>query len=386
MSQATLRHHHGHGQRPVHIPTWSGSPAARSAWARTGTIRRRRRSIASPSTASGSTGRRSPTAQFRDFVSATGHVTFAEMRARSEGLSRRAAAHALCGLARLHAAESSGRSARLEPVVDTAQGRRLAAPVRPEEQHQRPRQPSGRARRLSPTRWPTRAGPARTCRPRPNGSSRRAAASTAPNSPGATSSRPDGRHMANTWQGDFPLQNLAQDGFERTSPVTAFPPNGYGLYDMIGNVWEWTTDWYAPKHPADAPKACCIPENPRGGREDESYDPLPAGDPDPAQGAEGRLASVRAQLLPPLPAGGAPCRSRSTPPPATSAFAASGEKLWRHEHRRGRSSCLTCILAEGQDRFNRRRILASRARLPARAHASLRRSVGRYRAESPPPP
>jgi formylglycine-generating enzyme len=84
---------------------------------------------------------------------------------------------------------------------------------------------------------------------------------------------PDGRQMANTWQGAFPFQNLAQDGFERTSPVTAFPPNGYGLYDMIGNVWEWTSDFYAPKHPADAVKACCIPENPRGGREEQSFDP-----------------------------------------------------------------------------------------------------------------
>ena len=84
---------------------------------------------------------------------------------------------------------------------------------------------------------------------------------------------PGGRHMANTWQGVFPMQNLANDGYERTSPVTAFPPNGYGLHDMIGNVWEWTRDWYTPKHPNDAPKACCIPENPRGGREDESYDP-----------------------------------------------------------------------------------------------------------------
>nr|WP_262300287.1 formylglycine-generating enzyme family protein [Microvirga sp. HBU67692] len=84
---------------------------------------------------------------------------------------------------------------------------------------------------------------------------------------------PGGRHMANTWQGAFPGQNLASDGYERTSPVTAFPPNGYGLHDMIGNVWEWTSDWYASQHPADAAKACCIPENPRGGREADSYDP-----------------------------------------------------------------------------------------------------------------
>jgi sulfatase modifying factor 1 len=84
---------------------------------------------------------------------------------------------------------------------------------------------------------------------------------------------PGNRQMANTWQGTFPFENLALDGYKRTSPVTAFPPNGYGVYDMIGNVWEWTSDWYSTKHEADAPKACCIPENPRGGREDASYDP-----------------------------------------------------------------------------------------------------------------
>src|SRR4029077_9319082 len=84
---------------------------------------------------------------------------------------------------------------------------------------------------------------------------------------------PGGWHLANTWQGKFPVENLREDGHEHTSPVMAFPPNGYGLYDAIGNVWEWTTDWWSARHEADPAKACCIPLNPRGGREAQSYDP-----------------------------------------------------------------------------------------------------------------
>jgi formylglycine-generating enzyme required for sulfatase activity len=84
---------------------------------------------------------------------------------------------------------------------------------------------------------------------------------------------PGGRHMANTWQGAFPVENLRQDGYARTSPVRAFPANGFGIFDMIGNVWEWTKDWYVPRHEANPGKACCIPANPRGPREDDSYDP-----------------------------------------------------------------------------------------------------------------
>lgn len=84
---------------------------------------------------------------------------------------------------------------------------------------------------------------------------------------------PAGKHMANTWQGTFPWQSTDEDGFEGTSPVGAFPENGYGLHDMIGNVWEWTMDWYSPRHPDEKIKACCIPKNPRGPAEEQSYDP-----------------------------------------------------------------------------------------------------------------
>lgn len=68
---------------------------------------------------------------------------------------------------------------------------------------------------------------------------------------------PDGRAMANTWQGRFPWENLKEDGYEGTSPVHAFPANGYGLYDMIGNVWEWTASLFAPHAAGDPAHSCC---------------------------------------------------------------------------------------------------------------------------------
>jgi sulfatase modifying factor 1 len=73
--------------------------------------------------------------------------------------------------------------------------------------------------------------------------------------PWGDAANPEGRYMANTWQGRFPFENLAEDGFEGTSPVEAFPPNGFGLHDMAGNVWEWTSSLYSPQGGAD--KSCC---------------------------------------------------------------------------------------------------------------------------------
>jgi formylglycine-generating enzyme required for sulfatase activity len=71
--------------------------------------------------------------------------------------------------------------------------------------------------------------------------------------------KPGGKWVANIWQGQFPRENTADDGFPRAAPVASFPPNAFGLYDLSGNVWEWCSDWYRPDTYAASP-----PRNPHG--------------------------------------------------------------------------------------------------------------------------
>jgi formylglycine-generating enzyme required for sulfatase activity len=83
--------------------------------------------------------------------------------------------------------------------------------------------------------------------------------------------RPQGRWMANTFQGHFPDSNSADDGWEGLAPVASFPPNGYGLYDITGNVWQWCSDWYRPDYYSQLSAQGTVARNPQG--PDSSFDP-----------------------------------------------------------------------------------------------------------------
>jgi formylglycine-generating enzyme required for sulfatase activity len=100
--------------------------------------------------------------------------------------------------------------------------------------------------------------------------------------------KPNGKWAANIWQGRFPQKNRLEDGYDRTSPVNAFPPNGFGLYDMGGNVWQWCADWYRPDY-FERLADSGVAHNPQG--PSDSYDPQEPGVPKRVQKSGSFLCS-----------------------------------------------------------------------------------------------